>query len=196
MRSLSIALLSLGLASFASALPLPKLTVLLSIDGKASPVALDEMKSELNFIMKDTGRELDIRMKSQTGVDENFDDIVVVRLKGTCKMERLIPMMDEQGPYAFTHSTNGEILPFAEVECTRVANSVAGALFGGERKIADKLLGRALGRVLAHELYHILGKTHEHNEDGSLARERISAKQLISDKRIGFDLRDLSRMLP
>lgn len=111
-------------------------------------------------------------------------------------MERLIPFMDERGPLAWTHSTNGEILPFAEVACDRVANAVASALWGEERKQADKFLGRAIGRVLAHEIYHILGKTHEHNEDGSLAKELISAKQLISDKRITFDVRDLNRMAP
>jgi hypothetical protein len=42
MRSLLIAFLMAGSAWTAT---LPKLTVLLSIEGKAAPVALDEMKS-------------------------------------------------------------------------------------------------------------------------------------------------------
>ncbi|MFO0281997.1 MAG: hypothetical protein ACK532_08790, partial [Acidobacteriota bacterium] len=88
------------------------------------------------------------------------------------------------------------ILPFAEVACDRIARAVAGAMWGAERKEADRLLGRALGRVLAHELYHILGKTHEHNPDGSLAKEAISAKRLISPEPIAFDIRDLNRMMP
>lgn len=195
MLSLLIAALTLGLgASWAA--PIPKLTVLLSIEGKASDAALHEMKAELNSIMNDAGRKLDIRMKSETQPGENFEDVILVKLKGNCRIERLTPFMDERGPFAYTHSTNGAVLPFAEVECTRIASSVAGALFGGERKSADKFLGRALGRVLAHELYHILGKTHQHNEDGSLAKEAISAKRLISDKRLGFDVRDVSRMTP
>ena len=44
--------------------------------------------------------------------------------------------------------------------------------------------------------YHILGKTHEHNADGSVAKEALSAKQLISDTRITFDVCDLNRMTP
>jgi len=154
------------------------------------------MKSELNSIMKETGRNLDVRLRSQAAPNETFNDVVLVKLKGTCKMERMIPFMDERGPLAWTHSTDGAILPFAEVSCDRIANAVAGALWGGQRKQADMLLGRAMGRVLAHELYHIIGKTHEHNADGSLAKEAISAKQLISDKRITFDMRDLNRMTP
>ena len=198
MRSLLTATITLTLCTIPAlrAESLPNLTVLLSVDGKASTAALNEMKSELNSIMKETGRHLDVRLRSQASATETFEDVVLVKLKGTCKMERFIPLIDERGPLAWTHSTDGAILPFAEMSCDRIANAVAGALWGGERKQADKLLGRAMGRVLAHELYHIIGKTHEHNPDGSLAKEAISAKQLISDKRITFDIRDLNRMTP
>jgi hypothetical protein len=195
MRSLLIALSTL-IATSAFAEPKTNLTVLLSIDGRAHEAALAEMKAELKDIMKDAGKSLDIRMRSEARPNENFEDVVLVKLKGNCSVDRLAHLIDERGPLAFTHSTDGAILPFAEVACDRLATSVARALFGEEKKHADKLLGRAIGRVLAHELYHILGKTHEHNEDGSLAKEAISAKQLISDKRISFDMRDLQRMAP
>lgn len=200
MRSLLTAIIALSVCTLSPRLlradSVPQLTVLLSIEGKASPTALNELKSELNVIMKDTGRKLDVRLREQAARHESFEDVVLVKLKGNCKMERMIPFMDERGPLAWTHSSDGVILPFAEVACDRIANAVAGALWGGERKQADRLLGRALGRVLAHELYHILGKTHEHNADGSLAREAVSAKQLISDKPFTFDVRDLNRMAP
>jgi len=198
MRSLLTATFSLCLCCLPAlrAESIPSLTVLLTVEGKTSPAAMNELKSELSNIMHATGRKLDVRLREQATVDETFEDVVLVKLKGTCKMERLIPFMDERGPLAWTHSTDGAILPFAEVSCDRIANVVARAMWGGERKQADKYLGRALGRVLAHELYHILGKTHEHNADGSIAKEALSAKQLISDRRITFDMRDLNRMLP
>ena len=174
----------------------PQLTVLLSIEEKVSDTALLELKSELNTIMKDTGRKLNVRLREDSQPNESFEDLVLVKLKGSCTMQRTLPFMDERGPLAWSHSTDGAILPFAEVSCDRIARSVRAALWGGELREADRYLGRALGRVLAHELYHILGKTHEHNADGSIAKEALSAKQLISDKRIGFDVRDLGRMLP
>lgn len=198
MRSLLTATFSLCLCCLPAlrAESIPSLTILLTVEGKSSPAAIDELKTELTNIMRGTGRRLDVRMREETTAHETFEDVVLVKLNGTCKMERMIPLMDERGPLAWTHSTDGMILPFAEVSCDRIAKAVAGAMWGGERRQADKYLGRALGRVLAHELYHILGRTHEHNADGSLAKEAISAKQLISDRRITFDLRDLNRMLP
>jgi len=198
MRSLLTATIAIVLSTIPAlrAESLPNLTVLLSLDGKASSAAINELKTELSSIMKETGRTLDVRLRSQSSAGETFEDVVLVNLKGNCKMERLVPFIDERGPLAWTHSTDGAILPFAEVSCDRIAKAIAGAMWGGERKQADKLLGRALGRVLAHELYHIIGKTHDHNADGSLAKEAISAKQLISDKRITFDIRDLQRMMP
>jgi len=198
MRSLLTATIAIVLSTIPAlrAESLPNLTVLLSLDGKASSAAINELRTELSSIMKETGRTLDVRLRSQSSAGETFEDVVLVNLKGNCKMERLVPFIDERGPLAWTHSTDGAILPFAEVSCDRIAKAIAGAMWGGERKQADKLLGRALGRVLAHELYHIIGKTHDHNADGSLAKEAISAKQLISDKRITFDIRDLQRMMP
>lgn len=198
MRSLltAVSVLCFCAAEAAKGESIPNLTVLLSVEGKASPAAMQEMQAELKSIMKGTGRNLDVRLKEQSAPGETFEDVVLVRLKGNCKIERLVGLMDERGPLAWTHSTEGTVLPFAEVSCDRMAKMVAAALWGGEKKQADTFLGRALGRVLAHEIYHILGKTHEHNSDGSLAKEAITAKQLISDKRITFDARDLQRMLP
>ncbi|MFO0283839.1 MAG: hypothetical protein ACK532_18180, partial [Acidobacteriota bacterium] len=103
--------LSACFQSVLSAESLPNLTVLLSVEGKASAAALAELKSELNEIMKNAGRKLDVRLREESVSHENFDDVVLVRLKGTCTMERLTPFMDERGPLAWTHSTDGVILP-------------------------------------------------------------------------------------
>ncbi|MDX2269048.1 MAG: hypothetical protein NW208_13145 [Bryobacter sp.] len=196
-----IAAFSLFLPGTAHADSLPNLstsslTVLVSVDGHADHAALREMKQELSSIMQEAGRKVEVRLRTEAARDETFDDVVLVKLKGNCKVDRLIPYMDERGPLAFTHVTDGVILPFAQVECDRLSRSIGQALYGEERKQPGKYLGRAIGRVVAHELYHILGKTHEHNHDGSLAKEAISAKRLIADKRLSFDVQDMSRMLP
>lgn len=204
MRSLSNAMFSLSLRILpllvgvtpAISESLPNLTVLLTVEGKASDLALKEMRQELNAIMHDAGRKVEIRLKSQAQPFETFEDLVVVKLNGSCSMENMAAFLDERGPLAWAHSTDGVVLPFAEVACDRIAGLVGRAMWGGERREADKYLGRALGRVLAHELHHILGKTHHHNEHGELTREALTAKRLISDKRISFDPRDLEKLIP
>ncbi len=100
-------------------------------------------------------------------------------------MEPVPFFYDERGPLAFTHSSDGMVLPFAEVACDKVRSSVNSALWGAQRKNSAMLFGRALGRVLAHEIYHVRAKTTHHSSRG-VAKNRLSGAQLIADD-LGFD---------
>ncbi len=84
---------------------------------------------------------------------------------------------------AFTYSTSGVVQPFGEVACEKVATVVRSAMFGGDFGKADQLFGRALGRVLAHEVVHMLTGSGEHGPTGV---ERLS---LSGDQLIGPELR-------
>ncbi len=94
-------------------------------------------------------------------------------------MEPVPYLYDERGPLAFTYSTDGAVLPFSEIECDKVRSSLRTAMWGGDYKRSDVLFGRALARVLAHELYHVLAKTHSHASQG-IAEKSLSGAQLIS----------------
>ena len=52
-------------------------------------------------------------------------------------------------------------------------------MHGDDFSHPDLFMGRALGRVVAHELVHILSKSAAHSEDG-VSRRALSPKQLIS----------------
>jgi hypothetical protein len=52
---------------------------------------------------------------------------------------------------------------------------MAGSDFG----MADLLLGRALGRVVAHEVVHMLAKSSRHSKEG-LEKPALSGSQLIA----------------
>ena len=82
-------------------------------------------------------------------------------------------------PYASTRTANGEVQPFGDVDCDRVVNSVRSAMFGGDFAKADMLVGRALGRVVAHELVHMLTKSDVHGREG-VQKPALSGKQLIA----------------
>jgi hypothetical protein len=157
----------------------PDVTVVLDIKGSFSPGALLQMQKEADEIIGSSGIELGWRMRSDATAG-TFKDLVVLTFKGACVIDPTPMLHDELGPYAFTRVSNGEVQPFGEVDCGRVANSVKGAMAGDDYQKADLLMGRALGRVVAHELVHMLTKSGRHAHEG-VYKASLSGKQLISD---------------
>ena len=136
------------------------------------------MKREVEAVMKPSGVPLDWRTRAEAA-DASFDNLVVVRFKGKCVIEPVPFLYDERGPMAFTYSTDGVVQPFSEVACEKVTNAVRSAMFGSDFAKSDLLLGRALGRVLAHEVVHMLSGSGEHGHEG-VARRSLSGNQLIA----------------
>jgi len=167
------------------------LTVLLDVEQKHSQRALAEMRKELSKVFKPTNLNIAVRLRQDTRPDETYNDVVLVKLKGTCKMQNYAPLMDERGPFAWTHTVDGKILPFSEVACDHVARSIQQAMGenGGDR---DRLLGRALARVMAHEIVHMVGKCADHSHAG-VFRHALSGRQLIAD-RLELQPEDIARL--
>ena len=93
-------------------------------------------------------------------------------------MEPVPILYDERGPYAFTYSSDNSILPFTEVDCSHLTASVRSAMSGDDFARPDFLMGRALGRVLAHELVHMLTRSRAHAADG-VEQPALSGRELI-----------------
>jgi hypothetical protein len=72
-------------------------------------------------------------------------------------------------------------MPFSEVECDKVRGSIRSAMWARDYQRGDMLMGRALGRVLVHELYHIVGRTKTHAPNG-VTKTSLSGAQLIGDE--------------
>lgn len=183
MRPVALFLLSYAFALAplcASPLPSAPVTVLFQFEQGHSAASLQAMERELTTLFKTTGYHFEFKNMNEVTPAESFDDLVVVKMKGSCSMADSIPLIyDERGALAFTHSSDGQVLPFSEVECDKVRNSVQRVLTGGEQARSEQLLGRALGRVLAHELYHIFAKTCHHGDEG-VAKTALSGRQLVS----------------
>ena len=178
---LFVSLFATLLPACASSLPSAPVTVLLRFEQDHSTASLDEMQHELEILFKKTGYRFAWKQVDQIGSSESFDDLVVVKMKGRCAMEPEPLVYDERGPLAFTHSADGQVLPFSEVECDKVRRSVERALAGNDRAHTEQVYGRALGRVLAHELYHIFAKTCHHGQEG-VAKTSLSGKALVSNR--------------
>jgi hypothetical protein len=154
------------------------LTVNLDFKGVHSSLAVGEMQREAAAILLSSGVRLDWSMLNES-FGKSFSNLVVMTLKGTCEYEPAPPRYDELGPYAMTKITDGEVQPFGEVDCDRVVSSARTAMSGSDFGRADQLVGRALGRVIAHELVHMITKSTEHGKEG-VEEPALSGHQLIA----------------
>jgi hypothetical protein len=180
MRPVICALLAI-IASACTAFATASVTLILQFDARHSEPSVNEMKRELQSLMRDSGVELNWRRLDEVSSSDSFSSVVMVTFHGACEMKGLAALpLREPAALAYSHISNGAIIPFAEVECDRVRGSLAMAqTLPGAR--GDLLLGRALGRVLAHELHHIIGQTRAHTHHG-LSRKSLSAHDLIADR--------------
>ncbi len=174
-------LLSVAPLLFAAPKPVtvsPDVTVIIDLKGPYSQTALKEMQAEANRIIGTSGVHLDWQRREDVN-HAVFNDLVVMTFKGSCTFDPAPPLYDELGPYAITRTANGEVQPFGEVDCDRVVHSVRNAMFGSDFARGEMLIGRALGRVVAHELVHMLTKSGMHAHDG-VQKAALSGRQLIA----------------
>jgi hypothetical protein len=155
------------------------LTVILDFKGPHSRASVEEMEREAGLILRSSGVRLEWH---RLGDDPHasYPELVVMTFRGTCEYEPGPIVYGEKGPLAITHSTNGQILPFGEVNCDRVVGSARSAMSGTDYSRADLLIGRAMGRVVAHELVHMLTKSAVHGAEG-VEKPALSGKQLIAE---------------
>jgi hypothetical protein len=173
-----VAICALVLAASASRASAEGVTIVLEFQGPQSDQSVAEMKREFTGIMRDSSLTFDFKSRSEAGA-ESYSNLVVVRFQGTCVLRPVPYLYDERGPLAFTYSTEGEVQPFTEVKCDQVTRAVRSAMSGSDFARADLLMGRALGRVLAHEVVHILTKSAAHGREG-VAKTALSGSQLIA----------------
>lgn len=168
-------------------------TVTLVVDYNTAPAAesLAEMQRELSGILEKTGLQVQWKLRSEIKLGDSLSDLAIIRLRGSCRMEAMPIVFDERGPMAFAHTSDGEILPFTEVVCDRLRGVTRAALFGGEHARANQLLGRAMARVVAHELYHVVAGPRHDNE--GITRATLSGRQLIAEH-LDFSSKALSRL--
>jgi len=173
----------------------PVLTVILAFKGPYSQTSVKEMKRESGLILRSSGVRLDWRMLGENP-HASYSDLVVMTFNGACKFDAPPPIHDAPGPLGMTRLVDGKILPFGEVNCDRIVSSARTAMSGDDYSRADLLIGRALGRVIAHELVHMLTRSGEHAADG-VEKPALSGRQLIgADLRLSaFDIARLKQKL-
>jgi hypothetical protein len=125
---------------------------------------------------RSSGMHLDWRMLGENP-HASYRDLVSWHSMVACEFDLASPIHNEFGPPAMTHPVDGKILPLGEVNCDQVVNSARTAMSGSDYSRADVLIGRALERVVSHELVHMLKRSGDHGAEG-VGKPALSGRQL------------------
>ena len=150
-RILSTIVLTLCSLHAADADTNPEIAVIVRAGESFSPQAWQAMETESKRIAKQAGLRVRFVAESNAASQE-FNDLVVFRMTGCCEMDSFTALLDERGPLAWAFTADGNVLPFGEVKCDRVRESIKPVLDAADHRRANEIFGRALGRVIAHEL--------------------------------------------
>jgi hypothetical protein len=156
-----------------------ELVVYLKAEANQPAAPIDHMKRELASLMRSAGYHL------EWGGESHSPFLAVVELTGTCALSAGYPPRDapavSAGALASTNVTDGRVLPFAMVNCAALTRSLSNTLVRDAAAQRDFYYGRALARVIAHELYHILMRTTDHSRNG-VSRSCFTTADLVAER--------------
>jgi cytochrome c553 len=87
---------------------------------------------------------------------------------------------------------DGQITSFADIDCDAIRAVIADSLIAMPPARRDLYYGRALGRVVGHELYHIIMGEAKHARTG-LARACLTAEELMAES-LHFGRQEVGRL--
>ncbi len=185
-RTTVLALGAILLGKIACAANSSSIAVFVDFETEPSIQSISQMKTEIADILQPSGLALDWHNLTGRNDLESFPDLVVVRFQGSCQVRN--PAMDsELGPslptnaLATTAVSDGQVLPFSSVRCDEIRKYLALELATASPSNRDAIYGKALGRIVAHELYHVFASTTHHARVG-VAHETHSRADLTQAK--------------
>jgi len=167
--------------------------VYLSFESVPTAASIEIMKRAVESLLEPAGVTLAWRLTSENSGDESFAQLAVIRFKGTCRSSapqppNLFGSLGEVSELATTAASKGHVLPYTDVACDEVRKALTFVRQGAGLVEREQALGVALGRVVAHELYHILANTGAHTSEG-IAKAVQLLPDLVSAEEFKFDRR-------
>jgi len=153
-----------------------ELAVFLDTGGPVAPGVLEAMEQEAGLLIAKSGVHLIWTTKTDR---QAYESLAVVTLHGPCGTE-LPPPTRGSEILGLTHIADGEVLPFADIRCDSVRRAIGREMRAAAPRDREELVGRALGHVMAHELYHVIFRTCHHSRKG-FASARQSSSDLLAE---------------
>jgi hypothetical protein len=150
-----------------------------------SPGVIQAMREETTSLLADEGLHFEWRSLPMSG-HEVWADLAVLTFQGSCEMLPFASNSHPDNRLGWTHVSDGKVLPFAEVDCDAVRAFLLSNLYTLPTASRELVYGRAIGRVLAHELLHIFAGTAHHSDYGvdqpALSRADLLCDQLVLNR--------------
>ncbi len=143
------------------------------------------MHRELTQMFDSAGLELHMHEDGPYIYLASTRHVLSVHFVGRCQPPRATAARGEAAVLARLAKVDGRLLPLVTVDCAAVAQYIRPAMTGAELRQAGAVVGRALARVVAHEIYHWMTQRTAHGHS-KLFSERISVSTLL-DGGILFD---------
>jgi hypothetical protein len=166
------------------------------IDSRApiDSAVLQAMEKELKRIFGPTDTLIELVIYRNRNESKVFESqVIMTRVVGECDaLAAATSYTHKPDTLGRTFVTDGEILPFVELNCRQISGAVQQQIRAFPKDEYPVVLGRALARVLAHEIFHILAATMKHARHG-IAAETMNAVQLTTERH-DFRPEDFERM--
>jgi hypothetical protein len=176
-----IGLMSAALPAFGSErLATPPVALYTNFQQSAPQAVMEALQDEVESIMAPMGTHIEWRSLAAARGNEVAAELAVITFKGRCDVSGLTLRSAQPGALGWTHVSDGVILPFSDIDCDRIRVFLQRELLFLKADTREEALGRAIGRVLAHELYHIFAQTAHHASDG-VAKSAYTVQELLSD---------------
>ncbi len=150
--------------------------VYLKTDSTASASSLPFMREELASLLAPAGIQL---QWLKPGATSQADHTISVELRGSCRPRESSAKFKDRTPLASTAVQDGKVLPFSWVDCAALDRFFGASLHSISKR--DEVYGRAIGRLLAHEFFHVLTASEEHTS-GGVSKTAFSLADLLAER--------------
>jgi hypothetical protein len=165
--------------SLAETIP-PSSRQTLTIFVKGAPSGMAVIRGEVARLMEPVGFDVEWKDFSDRRSGEDFAQLARVDFNGSCEVNTAPPSRSTDASLASTAVSDGQVLPFAVVQCDTLRRVMNSALSSTPREVRQAMFGRAAARVLAHELFHMLAQTKSHGSHG-VSKSCFAVKDLTAE---------------
>jgi hypothetical protein len=145
------------------------LAIYLDFETAPPPRVLSALESEVERLLSPPPATLVWHLLRDNDGQNSANHLAVIRFDGRCDAHTQSPPPESDSRLILgsTMVTGGRVQPFMRVECDQVRDFIAVHPSGSViANVEEQSYGRALGQVIAHELYHILLGTGHHSLSG------------------------------